>query len=376
MEKKIKILLSVSSLGIGGTETFVMNFYRHINRESFQIDFIIYSDRLDFYDEVNASGSKIYVSPVQSRNKLIKLLRNMLYVYQVVRKGNYHAVHCNGCSFVTILNAALPSKMIKGTRTIVHAHSASERDRNPLGFTIKEILKAGLSRMADVGIACSNPAGRAKFTKKFMLSDKYMVMHNAVDMEHFKYNISKRKTCRERLGVDNKILIGAVGRLEEEKNHEFLLDALYHLLKMNVRASLLLVGGGSLCDKLRMKAEELQISDNVLFVGSVKDTSEYYSAMDIFVMPSIYEGLPFSLIEAQVNSLPCLVSDTITREAECTKRVFYKSLKDGAHDWARKLVDIINMDLDRNLSSDSDIRDHGFDISYEVKKLEKIYSTI
>ena len=314
-DNRIKILQSVSSLGVGGNELFVMNLFREIDKSKFQVDFLIYDDRLDFEEEVKQSGSKVYMCPNVQGNKIVCLLKQMKYVYKLLKENHYDVIHCNGCSFVNILRAAIPAKFIKNTKVISHAHSVGKVDKNTFDEIIRTILKVVLSKVVDVGFACSDLAGQSKYTKKFLASDRYKIINNAIEIEKYSFNEKNRNEVRQRWGLENKIVFGNVGRLAKEKNQAFLLEILKSLLENNQDVALLIIGGGVLEAELKEKAKKLGVENAVVFTGAVNDTEKYYSAMDVYVMTSFYEGLPFTVIEAQVNGLKCVLSDVITKMA-------------------------------------------------------------
>lgn len=368
---KIKVLQSVSSLGIGGNELFVMNLFRNIDKSKFQIDFLIYDDRLDFEQEVKAAGSKIYLCPPVQGNKIISIWKEACFVFKILKSSDYDVIHCNGCSFVNILKAAIPAKLVGNIKIISHGHSVGKINKNSIDNIIRAILRLCLSSIVDIGCACSDLVGQSKYTKRFLNSQKYKIVHNAIEIEKYSYNINNRNILRDRYCLENKIVIGNIGRLAKEKNQEFLLDILKEILKENKNVVLLIVGGGELEQTLKEKAKKLRVEDSVVFTGSVMDAEKYYSAMDVYVMTSLYEGLPFTVIEAQVNGLKCVLADSITKMADVSGDTTFLSLNAGTSVWASK---ILKNSSARSKKEKTDYVKNKYNIKNETLRIQKFYT--
>ena len=368
-KKKIKVLQSVSSLGIGGNELFVMNLFREIDKTKFQVDFVIYDDRLDFEEEVKKEGSKVFLCKNASGNKLTSLFKDMRFVYKLLKNNQYDVIHCNGCSFVNIMRAAIPAKLVGESKIIAHAHSVGKIDKTAIDILIRNVLKMILSKVVDLGFACSDTAGNSKYTKAFLKSDKYHIINNSIDVEKYAYNEENRNVIRKQLGLESKIVLGSVGRLSYEKNHKLLLEILAEICKDNQNVALLLIGGGVLEQELRDKASELNVTDNVVFTGNVFDTEKYYSAMDVYVMTSIYEGLPFTVIEAQVNGLKCVLTDAITTMADVSGDTSFLSIHENKEIWVEKIMSHTTRSEERKTQKVKDM----YDVKKETLRIEKLY---
>ncbi len=372
MEKKIRVLQAVGSLGIGGNELFVMNFFRHINNDRFQVDFVIYDDaRMDFYDEVIASGAKVFVCKSEKKNKLLRCMSEAKQTYRLLKKENYDVLHCHNCSFLGIMRGVVPGKLVLGTKVIAHAHSVGTPKNTFVDNLLRKILKLILSHFVDYGFACSDVAGASKYTEKFMKSNQYAIINNAVDATKFVFDVKTRNRVREALGVGGETVIGTVGRLSAEKNHRFLLKVFSEIQKVHSEMKLLIVGGGELDDELKKLACELQIDSNVIFTGMVDNPQDYYSAMDVFVMTSLYEGFPFTVIEAQINGLKCVLADTITRETNVSGDVEFLSLDENVDRWAER---ILEQAQSRSDAWKTEIAIRQYDVNLEVAKLADKYS--
>ena len=371
MERKLRVLQSLGSLGIGGNELFVMNLFRNMDKEKFQVDFIIYDDsRMNFYDEVIAAGGKVYVCKSNIKNKFLRTFSESIKTFKLLKKTKYSIIHCHNCSFLGIMRGAVPGKMISGVKVISHAHSVGSPRNTYVDTLLRKILKLFLSRMVDYGFACSDLAGESKYTETFLKSDRYIIVNNAVDVEKFSYNEATRNQLRGFYGIDNKMVIGTVGRLSEEKNHQFLIKVFSAIKKVRNDATLLIVGGGDLERKLRETAETLGVSSDVVFTGMVDNPQDYYSAMDVFVMTSLYEGLPFTVIEAQMNGLKCVLADTITKMSNVSGDVEFCSLDEHVEKWVELVLQKANARSDEEKIQL--VRDK-YDLKSEVKKIEEIY---
>lgn len=369
VDKKIRILESVESLGIGGNEMSVMNFFRHLNRDEFQVDFIVYNDKKGFQQEVLEAGSQIFYQPATG-NKIIVFFKNMRFVSEVLKKNQYDVIHCNGCSFIGILRAVLPAKVHKNIKIISHSHSVGKSKNNVFDRLMRFFLKRILSKSIDLGFACSDLAGISKYTKKFMNSSQYIIIHNAIDIEKYVFNYNNRKDVRRKYRLEDKIVIGNIGRLSIEKNQRRLIDIFSVIVANNPKVSLMIIGGGQLEKELKCYVHKLGIDQQVIFSGSVMDAEKYYSAMDVFVMPSLYEGLPFTAIEAQANGLRCVFSDSITKMVNVTNEVGFISLDESDDSWARQILKF----AERRCQVDSVERVKiDYSLSRETKRLEDYY---
>lgn len=369
----IKVLQSVSSLGIGGNELSVMNFFRNIDKTQYQVDFLIYDERLEFADEVKAAGAKIYLCPQKSMNRLARIFHEAKFVYKTLKENDYDIIHCNGCSFVNIMRAAIPAKLAGKVKIISHGHSVGKREKNPVECAVYAILRGVLSACVDRGFSCSDLVAQSKYTRKFIGSDRHFMIRNAVAVEKYCFDPKNREDIRKRYCLEDKMVIGHVGRLAEEKNQSFLLDVLVKIQEDRKNVALLLVGGGVMMEELKQKAAKLGIEKDVVFTDSVFDAQRYYSAMDVFAMPSLYEGLPFTAIEAQVNGLKCVLSDGITRNANISGDVQYAALSDGLAIWAEKICQCAES---RSEKEKNQLVVDQYDIKKETRKLQEIYQSV
>lgn len=354
--KKI-LIVSTTGLGYDGITSVIYNYVIHMNREGMELDFTAFEDTNEEQKRKFGQVGFVHILPDRKKNfpGYVRALSRIL-------KKGYDVVHVHGNSG-TMVAEAVCARMCGVFRIIVHGHNTTCSH-----MWVHKILRVPMMWMAAERLACSDKAGKWLYGNK-----RYTVLNNAVDLKQFQYNPQKRKSYREEFGVKDAFVIGHSGRFHRQKNHDFLIDIFAEYLGMEPQAKLLLVGDGEELQNIRRKVRRLGLEDHVVFAGRRSDAWEIYSAMDLFLLPSLWEGLPVVMVEAQANGLPVLVSDNITKEAECTDRVFWFDLKKSAAEWAEKIRDIRERAYDRAEELREEIRGKGFDIENEAGVLRKIY---
>ena len=355
---KTRILHIVPNMNMGGLETFIMNVYRNVNRNKIQFDFLEHYQEESAYDkEIIELGGRIYRFSLRNDNNIFKYIINLNKFFK--EHQEYKIIHCHMESIGALIFFIAKLHGIKVR--IGHAHTNST-NKNLKGV-IKRIISKPFKYTTTLNLACSDEAGKYLFKHK-----KYIVIPNAIDIDKFKRDEKARKELRKKLKIDNEFVIGHVGRMDKGKNQLFLIDVFNEYLNVNSNAKLVLVGDGEDYNKILNKVNELNISDKVIFTGVRHDIDKMYSVFDLFVFPSLYEGLGIVLIEAQVNGLRCLVSDTVPKTTKVSDGIKYLSLKDYSL-WVKEIV--------KNQNKDNDIKYNklldDYDINLLVKKLEKIY---
>lgn len=328
-----RLLCLLSSMNAGGAETFLMKVYRNIDREKYQMDFCINVKEKCFYeDEILAMGGKIYRIPSKSEN--LKEFKKQLT--EIIKTHGYDHVLRVTSSAMGFMDLKVAKKA--GAK-VCCARSSNASDGDSLKSKVMHrVGRALYNRYVDVKVAPSDLAARYTFTDKAYENGKVNIVHNGVDLGIFRYHPEERTRIRAELGIDdNTKVVGHVGRFDEQKNHTFLIDIFAKMLESEKDLKLLLVGKGKLQDQVREKAEQLGISESVIFAGVRSDVPHLLSAMDVFVFPSFYEGMPNTVIEAQATGLPCIIADTITREADITGIVKYMPLG-NAEAWAAEAL--------------------------------------
>lgn len=368
--KPIKVLQVGMTGNIGGMETYLMEQYRHLDRKKIQYDFVNITENslMVYSDEILNNGDNIFsvcrrsVNPLKHYWGWFKLL--------VQHKGEYDGIVLNACHLYYVFPMVL-GRFMGIPHRIIHSHNNG--DEIAIGLFRKCLI--GINRQllywgASDYWACSDLAGKWMFREK-----RFQVIHNAIDINKFSFNSDIRQQKRHELGIENKFVIGHVGRFSYQKNHEFLINIFNKIYKTEKNAILLLVGDVVEDDcyfkQTKHRVNELGLQDNVLFLGLRTDVSEIVQAMDCFVLPSYFEGLPLVGLEAQAAGLPCFVSEVITRELAITPLIQYISLNDGSEIWAKKILQMKNTHR-RNMSSQ--IEAAGYNICNEVRKIEDFYS--
>ncbi len=316
----------------GGVEAVVMNYYRHIDRNKIQFDFICDSDSTDIpYDEIKKLGGRvILVPPYQQIFKYIKELKK---VFQENRYQIVHS-HINTLSVFPLYAAKKSGIPVR----IAHSHSTTNK-REKKKNLMKQLLRVFSKVYATDYMCCSEHAGRWLFGDKEYDKGNVYLLNNAIDIEKFKYDEKLRRKKRKELEIDDDTLvIGHIGRFVEQKNHRFLIDIFNEIHQKNKNSILLLVGQGPLMKEIKEKIEKLNLSRCVKFLGQRNDVNQLYNAMDVFLFPSLYEGLGMVLIEAQVNGLPCLASSEVPQTAKITNIIDFIDLKEDRSIWVEKIL--------------------------------------
>ena len=366
----IRILMVVGSLDCGGAESLVMNLFRNIDRSKIVFDFAVHTEYRGFFaDEVESLGGKIYHFPkyrIINGIKFRKCWNNFFKEHQ----GEYQIIHTHHSSSVAMI---LKIAKKYGLYTIAHSHSAGW-DKSLMGLG-NRILSHGTRKVADHFFACSHIAAVAEFGEKVAAdSSRCEIIANGIPTEKYLFNKDIRNRIRKELNLaDNVHLYGHVGRFVYAKNHQYLIRVFAELLKKDPNSYLLLLGDGELKNDIVSQVEKLGIKDHVIMPGLVKNVNEYLQAMDYFIFPSNYEGLPVVLVEAQASGLRILKSDVITNEVDVTDLVDALSIQEEPIVWAEKIMQ--NIDYSRQNTYEI-IKKAGFDISNSVNYLTKFYTNI
>lgn len=358
--KPIRILHVVTYMGRGGLETMIMNYYRYMDLSKVQFDFLVHRDfRADYDDEIESLGGRIYRLP-----QLIPWSKSYNEALDCFFKSHpeYKIVHVHqDCLSGVILKAA--QKQGVPVR-IAHSHSSSQ-DKN-LKYLIKLFYMGLIPRYATQLFACGKEAGDWMFR-----GAPYHIINNAVDTAKYTYSPEKRTQMRGQLGISrDALVIGHVGRFDAVKNHTFLIDCFVQLKKQRDNAVLLLVGDGGLRQEIQEKVKACGLTDSVIFTGLRSDIPELMQVMDIFVFPSLYEGLGIAAIEAQAAGLPCLVSDGVPEECTKTDRVVHCALKDGPQKWAEQILQMCHT---ARQDTSEQIAQAGYDLKENALWLQNYY---
>lgn len=355
----LRVLQVVTKMDRGGLETMLMNYYRNIDRSKVQFDFLTHrEERGQYDDEIEQLGGNIYHVPhLNPMNpEYYKALDNFFLTHP------YKIVHSHlDCTSTFPLRAA---KKANVPNRIAHIHNTSQ-DRD-IKYPIKMISKKLMPYYATDFFACGKAAGEWAFS-----GQKFTVMKNAIDTTCYAFHSDIRVKIRNEFGLQDEFLVGHVGRFDPQKNHEFLLNVFAEMKKHEPNAKLMLVGGGELQKEVRAEAAQLGLSQDVIFTGVRTDVNELMQAMDVFVLPSLYEGFPVTTVEAQAAGLPCVISDKVP--IECTivdGLVTSVNLSDALNVWSDAILRAKSV---KRKSHMNELSAAGFDIHQAAKWLEYFY---
>lgn len=363
----MRVLQIIGNVCGGGVEAVVMNYYRHIDRRRIQFDFVIdgYEKSL-LDDEIASLGGRVY--KVERYNK--NVLKQIYQIYRIVKDNKYEVVHSH---MNTLAVFSLCAAWLGGARIrIVHNHTTATRQEK-LRSLLKYMLRPFSRIFANVYLACSMVAGKWMFGDR-VETGNVTIVNNAIDVHRFAYDERLRTEGRKRLGIEpDALVVGHVGRFAYQKNHAFLIDIMAKLVKRDATAVLVLIGDGPLMEKIAYEVKQRGLEGNICFLGLQKNVAELYHIMDLFVLPSWYEGLPVVAVEAQANGLPCIVSDRVSKECKLTSSLSFLRLEQSTTEWAEE---ILCRQGKRNSHAEKELAEAGFDIKTEAGRLQNFYETL
>lgn len=365
--KMKKILVFGMTQNPGGVESVIMNYYRNIDKTRVQFDFLCNNQEVAYEKEILKLGGNIYKIKARSENR--KQYYKDINKFFKENSSQYSTIWVNVCSLANIDYLKYAKKYGIPYR-IIHSHSSQNMDIK-LRMLLHKKNRHIIQRYATDFWACSEDAGKWFFNSRIRKSNNYMLVRNAIDPNRFTYNIELRNKIRRQLNIEDKWVIGHVGRFHFEKNHEFLIDIFKEISNKKENAILLLIGQGENEEKIKEKVKRLSLQDKVYFLGIRNDVPELMQAMDVFLFPSLFEGLGLVLLEAQATGLSCYTSkEGVPQTAKVTKNLMFLSLQDTPKMWAEEIIKT-KVALRRNQSEA--IKNAGYDIVTETKKLEQYF---
>ncbi len=310
-------------MDMGGAENFIMNVFRNIDREEFAFDFVVHSKEKGWFDEeIRGLGGKIFYIPKLSLTNYFSYKKRW---NELLHKEEYGVVHGHMQSTASIYSKIAHEN---GARTIIHSHTSDYGEG--IKAVLKRILQRDISKHADVRLACSDKAGKWLFR-----NNSFQIIKNGIDAAKFLYDRGIAIRIRQELGFgENDYIIGHVGRFDANKNQRFAIEIYREFKKIVPASKLLLVGDGETRSRLLQEVKATREGEGIVFAGIKKNINEIYMAMDFFVFPSFYEGLPLTLIEAQASGLKSLVSDAVSSESKITDLLKFASINRTAKEWA------------------------------------------
>lgn len=363
----IRILHVINSINMGGIQTTLINIFKKIDKKKVVFDFLVETNpNGDYAEEIKKYGGKIYyVTP--RKKSILQNKKDLDKFFKEHREYKVVHMHVSSLTYITPLKYA---KKYNVPVRIIHSRNTKQGGMKLHKF-IHSFNKKFIGKIATHYFACSDLAGEWLFPKKLINSNNYKIINNGIDTEKFAFNSKLRNEMRKKLNCGNNLCLVCVGRLHQQKNHMFLLEVFKELnLRLN-NTKLYLVGEGSLRSKIEEKIEELELQNQVVLLGNQKNINEILQAMDMFIMPSFYEGLPGSVIEAQGSGLPCIISDTITKLVKVTDLVTFIPLEEKIENW----VSIILEKLENIKREDTKeiLIEKGFDMTSISKELQDFY---
>ena len=372
MDKPIRILILDSVMDRGGAETMTMNYYRNIDRTKVQFDFLVHRQyRGAFEDEIESLGGHIYrICPNYPHNyfKYRKAFRKLLKEHP-----EYRIIHCNMMEYG--LFAYMEAKHQNIPIIISHAHTSSLKQQYNIKALILLLYRKLSLKYITHKFACGVNAAKWVFGE-YNIENVYY-MHNAIDANVYRYSPKVEAEVRAEFNIEGKFVVGHVGRFFKPKNHLFIIETFAKVVQKDPTAVLMLVGGGELDDMLLNKTREqvrsLGLEDKVIFTGVRTDVYRLFQVFDVFFLPSLYEGFPVVMVEAQAAGLKCIISDTVPTECDITGSVEFLSLAEGSDVWAQRILSYKGSYT--NSDAYQQIVDAKYDIKLNAEKLQDFYIT-
>ena len=361
--KPIRVLQVFASLDRGGAEAMIMSLYRAIDRSKIQFDFVVNASDCDYAyeEEIRALGGRIYRIP---RYRVVNLFEyRKSWIKLLKAHPEWRVVHGHHTAPASVY---IPIASRMGQTSIAHSHNSLVKE-NRLKLLMRKIALFPVRYQADHLFACSKLAGEWMFGP----SSSFRIVNNAIKISDFVYDQRVREEKRAEFNIGDSFLIGHVGSFSEQKNHAFLLEVFRDIYKRDADAKLLLVGDGPLRLEIESLAEKYDVKDRVIFSGVRSDIPAVLSAMDLFLFPSLHEGFPVTLVEAQANGLPIVASDAISNEVKITDLIEFISLGNQTEYWADRVLKCDNTREQGNFSAK--IRSAGYDIEQNVAMIEEFY---
>lgn len=359
-----KILQILGALDVGGAETMVMNIYRNIDKKTLNFDFVVSGEREGYYEkEINAGESKVF--HIKERSESLK--EHLFDLYRIVKKNDYDVIHYHTENSFLAFCDLLVCKIAGARKLVVHSHNTMDY-RGGLLVVLSRIFRVPLRLIANSKLSCGEEAA----IWLYGTNKNVEIIPLPVDCKKYEYSLNKQNDLKRKYSLDDKIVYAHVGSFSKVKNQLFLLDVFYEIYKLNQNSHLILVGDGEYRDRIERKIKELELQKAVTLFGIVDDVYNKLILSDCFIFPSLFEGFPTVVLEAQAAGLPCFVSDTVTNKIDITKCVSFVSLNMSAKDWANKIVRNKSYDCKKRRELNKIVA-KTYDISSVVKVINDVY---
>ncbi len=372
MTKK-RVLIVTESISYGGLNLASVRFQQYLNPDLFECEYCVRRSHLgDLEEVILQQGIKVHHVPDSELN----YFKSYRYYKKLFTDNHYDIVHCHLPFFSGIVLFAAKQCGVK--KRVAHAHFSQpytdtaiySRKKQAIAVVYRKVMRLFLKLFCNVKIACGQEAGEFLYGKREFRRHG-IILNNGILTEDFQYNPKVRSEVRQELGIsEDAVVLGHIGQLYSVKNQGFIIDIFKEFLKYNENAYLLLIGDGTDREMLEQKITVLQLNDRVKMLGLRSDANRLYQAMDCFVFPSLHEGFPLTLIEAQASKLPCVVSDAVTEKTKLNENIAFMSIKKTPEDWCQKILELLK--IDRSTVDNSNVI-QNFDIKSVTKQLEQIY---
>ena len=363
-----------AELNFDGISSIMVNIHKHLDLSRLNCDYMVIHDgTVPLEKTVAEMGSeKFSVAADDIGFKPLRRLVRMRRITKLCRKEKIKILHYNTSDAIDFTNM-LAAKLGGVKHITVHSHDAGYLTENKLKRALFQICRQMLPLVGDAFWGCSDLAARFMFPNSVIKKKNYIVLHNGIELKKFAYDPAVRARVRSELGLDGRFVVGHAGRFTDQKNHLYLIDIFAQIYRKDPAAVLLLFGTGETMERCREKAARLGLGDAVMFQGATARMAEMYQAMDVFVMPSIHEGLPVVGVEAQASGLRCVLSDEITREADVAGTSVFLSLNDPPEKWADTILQV--KDIPR-VSGVEKLREERYDISQTAETFQEYYTKL
>lgn len=366
----VKVLV-VAPLGVGGVSTMMINIQKHLDRNIVNFDYLVFHEgKAPLEDIAKAMGSRKLIACVDSiGSAAIRRIARLREIRKVCKENNIKIMHYNADCPADLMNI-IAAKAGGVKHVTIHSHNAGFGTAGVGIRVISNILKPFTPLVCDTFWACSELAASFLFPTKIIRENCYSVLPNGIELKKFAFNPKERDIKRKELDLDNKFVVGHAGRFSDQKNHTFLLDIFYEICQKDSDAVLILFGIGELQEKMKEKAKRLGISERVIFYGASNEMYNMWQAIDVFIMPSLHEGLPVTGIEAQACGVPCIFSDRITKEADISETSLFLSLSATAEQWADTALQFKGVKRNNNIEK---LRKAKYDITDTARTVTDLY---
>lgn len=372
-----KVLQLVYDLNCGGVEAFVtnLNSCTEVFKDPFDFLLFTYDEKEQFFEQKNRTrGSKI-IKIIDNRkgNAIVRFIKKRKAFFDIVKNGKYDVVHIHKETVSCMIEAAI-AKCAGASKVIVHSHNthvAGSGKKAAFEKKIHYIIRFFWPLVVDQMCACSTEAGVWLFGEKNVKSGKVKILKNGIVGMDYYFNQKIRDEYRDKLGWKDKLIVGHAGRFSEQKNHTFLIDIIAEMYAKNKNVRAILFGVGDLRESMIKKVRDKDLQDIILFPGTSSEINNWLQAMDLFIFPSLYEGLPVVGIEAQATGVQVLASNTISSELKITDKVYWMELSQSEKEWADKGLELVEINKERNTAEQ--IKKAGYDIEVTAKRLKEMY---